>query len=163
MATEVTSIVGKPHDEDIGPTCTRMEDIMLTTRMRLFSLYVCMAILLRLHTQVEPGANSRSPPAFTTTTSIYLHRHSPRVQSLFYQVAQLRTIGVHCRESTGTGLVVLKVVRVTTGVAYPGDTVDQVIHTFFFSRRPLLPAQWTCAMHPVSEAAVRVCHLTSLS
>ena len=38
----------------------------------------------------------------------------PSGQSRVYRVTQLRTDGVHCRESTGTGPVVLKVVPVTS-------------------------------------------------
>ena len=42
-----------------------------------------------------------------------LYRHTPSAQFGFYRVTQLRTGGVHCRESTGTGPAVLKVVPVT--------------------------------------------------
>ena len=45
-------------------------------------------------------------------------------QSQVYRVKQLRTDGVHRRESAGTGPVVLKVVPVT-GAAFSGFTVDQ--------------------------------------
>ena len=38
-----------------------------------------------------------------------LSRHTPSGQSRVYRVMQLRTDGVHCRESAGTGLVNLKV------------------------------------------------------
>ena len=38
------------------------------------------------------------------------NRHTPSGQSRVYQVTQLRTDGVHCRESDGTGPVNLKVV-----------------------------------------------------
>ena len=41
----------------------------------------------------------------------------PSGQSLVYRVTYLRTDGVHCRESAGTGAVVLKVVPVT-GAAF---------------------------------------------
>ena len=41
------------------------------------------------------------------------NRQPPSGQSLVYQVTQLRTEGVHYRESAGIGPVVLKVVRVT--------------------------------------------------
>ena len=64
-----------------------------------------------LHTQAECGAylrnSSRVPrqPPF-----IYLNRHTPSDQSRVYWVTQLRTGGVHCLESTGTGSVNLKVV-----------------------------------------------------
>ena len=44
--------------------------------------------------------------------SIYSYRHMPSGQSRVYRITQLRTDGVHCRESTGTGSVVLKVVPV---------------------------------------------------
>ena len=38
------------------------------------------------------------------------NRHTPSSQSRVYRVTQLRTDGVHCRESGGTGPVNLKVV-----------------------------------------------------
>ena len=38
------------------------------------------------------------------------HRVSPSFFGLVYRVTQLRTDGVHCRESAGTGLINLKVV-----------------------------------------------------
>ena len=47
---------------------------------------------------------------------IYLHRHTPSGQSRVYQATQLHTDGVPCRESAGTGPVVLKVVPVTGAV-----------------------------------------------
>ena len=43
-----------------------------------------------------------------------------------YWVTQLRTDGVHCRESAGTGSVVLNVVPVT-GAAFSGITIDQLV------------------------------------
>ena len=44
---------------------------------------------------------------------MYLHGHTPSGKSLVFRVTQLRTDGVHCRESAGTGPVALKVVPVT--------------------------------------------------
>ena len=41
---------------------------------------------------------------------IYLNHRTPSGQSRVYRVTQLRTDGVHCRESAGTGPVNLKVV-----------------------------------------------------
>ena len=66
-----------------------------------------------LQTQAEPGAylrdSSRVPRRRPFT--IYLNRHTPSGQSRVYRVTtQLRTDGVHCRESAGTGPVNLKVV-----------------------------------------------------
>ena len=49
--------------------------------------------------------------------------HTPSGQSRVYRVTQLRTDGVHCRESAGTGPVVLKVVPVT-GAAILQVTMD---------------------------------------
>ena len=64
-----------------------------------------------LHTQDESGAylrdSSRVP---RRRLFIYLNRHTPSGQSRVYRVTQMRTDGVHCRESAGTGPVVLKVV-----------------------------------------------------
>ena len=46
--------------------------------------------------------------------SIYVYQHQTTSgHSRVYRVTQLRTDGVHCRESVGTGPVVLKVVPVT--------------------------------------------------
>ena len=53
----------------------------------------------------------------STAASIYFYHHTPSAQSRVYRVTQLRTDCVHCRESAGTGPVVLKVVRVT-GAAF---------------------------------------------
>ena len=64
-----------------------------------------------LHTQAEPGTylqdSSRGP---RRRPFIYLNHHTPSGQSRIYLVTQLRTDGVHCRESAGTGPVVSKVV-----------------------------------------------------
>ena len=38
-----------------------------------------------------------------------LNRQTPSCQSRVYEVTQLRTDGVHCREFAGTGLEILKV------------------------------------------------------
>ena len=61
-----------------------------------------------------------------TTASICLCRQPPSGQSRVYQVTQLRTDGIRCRESTGTGPVVLKVVLVTDA-AFSGTTTDQFV------------------------------------
>ena len=47
----------------------------------------------------------------------FCQHHTPSGQSRVYRVTQLRTDCVHCRETVGTGPVVLKVVRVT-GAAF---------------------------------------------
>ena len=53
----------------------------------------------------------------SAAASIYLYRHTPSSQSRVYWVTLLCTDGVHCRESAGTGPVVLKVVPVS-GAAF---------------------------------------------
>ena len=64
--------------------------------------------ILRLNLVLTHGI----PPAFRDAVHI-----NPSGQSRVNRVAQLRTDGVHCRESAGTGPVVLQVVRVT-GAAF---------------------------------------------
>ena len=64
-----------------------------------------------LYTQAEYGAYSRNSSRVQRRRPfIYLNRHTPYGQSRVYRVTQLRTDGVHCRESAGTGPVNLKVV-----------------------------------------------------
>ena len=64
-----------------------------------------------LHTQAESGAYLRdSSRVQRRRPYIYLNRYTPSGQSQVYRVRQLRTDGVRCRESTGTGPVNLKVV-----------------------------------------------------
>ena len=64
-----------------------------------------------LHTQDESGAYLRDSSRVPRRRPfIYLNRHTPSGQSRVYRVTQMRTDGVHCRESAGTGPVVLKVV-----------------------------------------------------
>ena len=51
------------------------------------------------------------PPDFRGGVHLLIYnRHAPSGQSRVYRVTQLRTDGVHCRESAGTGPVNLKVV-----------------------------------------------------
>ena len=69
------------------------------------------------------------PPEFRGGVHLFiLNRHTPSGQSRVYRVTQLRTDGVHCLESAGTGRVNLKVV--------PNEcclwqvTMDQLIGAF---------------------------------
>ena len=90
-----------------------------------------------LHTQAESGAYSRDSSRFPRRRPfIYLNRHTPSGQSQVYRVTQLRTDGVHCRESAGTGPVVLKVVPVPDA-AILQVTMDQLMCASLFSH-PLL-------------------------
>ena len=83
----------------------------------------CVSLLisiLRLNLVLTYGI----PPEFRGGVHLYIsNRHTPSGQSRVYRVTQLRTDGVHWRDSTGTGPVALKVVPVT-GAAFLG-TIDQ--------------------------------------
>ena len=65
--------------------------------------------------------------------SIRRYRHPPpSSQSRVHRVTtQLRTDGVDCRESAGTGPVVLKVVPGKTGAAYSGILMDHFLYLSF--------------------------------
>ena len=66
----------------------------------------------------------------STAASIYFYHHTPSGQSRVYRVTQLRADGVHCRESAGTGPVVLKVVRVT-GAAFASSWTNYYCASLF--------------------------------
>ena len=63
-----------------------------------------------IHTQAESGAYLRDSSRVPRRRSFtYLNRHTPSGHSRVYRViTQLRTDGVHCRQSAGTGPVNLK-------------------------------------------------------
>ena len=64
-----------------------------------------------LHSQAEPGAYLRDSPAFRGGAHLFIENFpTTSGQSRVYRVTQLRTDGVHCRESAGTEPVNLKVV-----------------------------------------------------
>ena len=67
--------------------------------------------LAHLHTQAKSGTYLRDSSRIPRRRPfINLNRHTPSGQTRVYRVTQLRTYGIHCRESAGTGLVVSKVV-----------------------------------------------------
>ena len=88
--------------------------------------------LLILYTNAESGAwyssriPGRRPYIFTSTTH-------PRV----YRVTQLRTDGIHCRESVGTGPVVLSQGSSSNGCC-PCITMDQMLLCSSLFPHPLL-------------------------
>ena len=65
-----------------------------------------------LHTQAESGAYLLRDSSRITRRRpfVFSNRHTQSGQSRVYRVTQLPSDGVHCRESTGTGPVNLKVV-----------------------------------------------------
>ena len=63
--------------------------------------------ILRLNLMLSYGV----PLEFGGGVHLFIHNHHTLLgQSRVYRVTQLRTDGVHCRESAGTGPVNLKVV-----------------------------------------------------
>ena len=89
----------------------------LRSRLRIWSRETGLAVPLRvspliLRSRADPGAYllrsfSRFPRR-RHSPFIYLYRQPPSGQSRVDEVTQLRTDGVHCRESAGAGPVDLK-------------------------------------------------------
>ena len=64
-----------------------------------------------LHTRAESGAYLRNfSRVLRRGVDLFIYRHTPSGQSRAIGSRQLRTDGVHCRESAGTGPVNLKVI-----------------------------------------------------
>ena len=92
--------------------------------------------------QPEPGAYSRDSSRFSRQRPlIYLNRKPQLGQAQVYRVTQLRTNGVECRESAGTGPVVLKIVPVT-GAAFLQVIMDQLTCACFYPH-PLQVLVWS--------------------
>ena len=96
-------------------------------------------------------------------TSVAASTYSPSVIGsvpiIVYQAMQMRTDDVHCRESAGTGPVVLKVVPVT-GAAFSGFAAHQLVVCASTYPRPLLVwsgYSMSCAIHKVSAEAACMC------
>ena len=70
------------------------------------------------------------PPEFRGGIHFFIYnRHTPSCQFRVYRVTQLRTDGVHCRESAGTGPVNIKVVSKECCLGQV--TMDQLIFASF--------------------------------
>ena len=71
-----------------------------------------VSLLISIHTLAESGAYLRDSSRVPRRRGVHLYRHTPSDQSRVYlRVTQLRTDGVHCRESASTGPVNLKVIN----------------------------------------------------
>ena len=86
----------------------------LRSRLRIWSRETCSAspsrvslLILILRLNLVLTGFSRVP---RRRPFIYLNRHTPSGQYRVYRITQLRTDGVHCRESASTGPVNFKVV-----------------------------------------------------
>ena len=85
----------------------------------------CSFSTLRLNLALTPEIL----PAFHD--GVHIYHQPPSGQSRVNRVTQLCTDGAHCRESNGTGPVVLKVVSVTGGV-FSGFAVDHFFMRLYF-------------------------------
>ena len=84
--------------------------------------------LLILNTHADSGAFALRFLPISRATSIYLSCLTPSGRSQVYRVTQLRTDGINCRESAGTGPVILKAVPVRgTAFASPTDYRNIII------------------------------------
>ena len=113
------------------------------SRLRIWSRETGSAVPSRvspliLHTQAGSGAYSREYSHLPRRRP-HIYRQPPSGQSRVYRVTQFRADGIHCRESSGTAPIVLKVARVT-GAALSGITTDQFICSSHFPNPPLLLA-----------------------
>ena len=71
-----------------------------------------------LHTQAESGAYLRDSSRVPRQCPLFIqNRHTQSAQSRVYRVTQMRTGGLHCRESAGTGPVNLKAVPMSAALA----------------------------------------------
>ena len=77
--------------------------------------------------RLNPVFTYENPPEFRGGVHLFIeNRHTPSGQSRVYRITQLRTDGVHCGESAGTGPINLKVVPViVNGGCFPCITMDQ--------------------------------------
>ena len=93
--------------------------------------------------QAKSGAYLRGSSRFPRRRPfiIYFNRYTPSGQCRVYRVTHLSTYSVHCRESTGTGSVVLQLVPVT-GAALAGFL------TSFFCRCPSAYYVCICCAFP---------------
>ena len=95
-------------------------------------------------------------PNSAAASIYYLNRHTPSGQSRVYRVTQLRTDGVHCRESAGTRPVNLKVVP--NGCAalagHHGPTNMRLSFT-----TPTVGMKWACwKYHDMTWPLVKLVH-----
>ena len=85
--------------------------------------------------RLKSGACSRDSSRVPRRRSFtHLYRHTPSGQSRVYRITQVRTDGVHCRESAGAEPVVLKVVPVTSA-AFFLVPMDQLMCTGYGTSR----------------------------
>ena len=96
-------------------------------------------VLLQLAHSLHPaGLNLALTHGIPTTfrDGVHIYRQPPSGQSRVYPVTQLRTDGVHCGDSIGTGPVVFKAVPVA-GSSFSGFTINQYFMLLSFPT-PLL-------------------------
>ena len=104
---------------------------------------------VHLHTKAESGPYLRDSSRFPRRRPlIYLNHHTTSGQSRVYWVTQLRTDGVHCGESAGTGPVNLKVVpnECCLGIGRsPWLICASLSHTHYWYEVDMLKVPAVCA------------------
>ena len=123
-------------------------------RLRIWPRETCYAVPSRvrsliLHTEAESDWSiwyflTGSLPLSATASTCTVNHHWVNPE-IVYRVTQLRTDGVHCRESAGTEPVVLKVLLIT-GVTLSGFTMGQFLCASLFPH-PLLACSMYVSMY----------------
>ena len=88
------------------------------------------------------------PPASRGGVHFFMPPYAIGGQPRVYGVTQMRTDGVHCGESTGTGPVVLKLVQVMDA-AFAGHHGPIDVRLSFPT--PTIGMKWACAIQNISE------------
>ena len=109
------------RENDNIPVSVRGRELDLARRVRPSRpASACSFSILRLNLVLIHGIPLAFHDSVHIYIYIYIYHQPPSVQSRVYQVTPLRTDGVHCRESAGTG-------PVTGGAAFSGFTMDQLV------------------------------------
>ena len=111
------------RENNYFPVCVRASEFGLATGLAVPSRVSLLISILGLNMLLTYYG---IPPEFRCGVHLIIfNRHTPSGKSRVYRVTQLRTDGVHCRESAGTGSVNLKVC--SERVLPWQVTMDQVI------------------------------------
>ena len=123
----------------ISPVPVRAWEFGLARRVRASRpASICSLSTLRLNMVLTRGVH----PAFRD--GVHIYRQPPSGQSRVYRATQLRTDGVHCRVSAGTGPVVLKKVPVM-GATFASPWTNFMCSSFF--PHPLLVGMLKVSAH----------------
>ena len=107
VASPARGHLNRENEYSLSPLFSSENLVSRETGSAVPSRVSLLISILRLNLVLTYGI----PPEFRGGVHLFiLNRHTPSSQSRVFRVTQLRTDGVHCRESAGTGPVNLKVV-----------------------------------------------------